>query len=341
MTKRSSEIRNRPRLMPAAVILLQSHANTMRLLRTFRQRLHNPACARAYGGRAICYGECGKFEQALADFRTASELNPKLSYLPAQRGRIYLQKGDFEKALSDLNKALEANPKDSAAYVWRAYALWKQAERDAALLEMSVRQSSQNSHNDIATAGALGNQVTSTSRASSLGGSPTSPLDPRFLRVAAGPDQAAACAVDGSINANNEGYIRKRLHEIDEKTSKALADFSEAMRLDPKFVEAYRGRGDFCAMTGKSDLAISDLTTAIRLDDRNATLYLDRSKIYEVEGELGKAAADLDTAIRLDPKSANAYTARGDLYSKKHDISKAAADYAEAERLKPSDDRYR
>jgi tetratricopeptide (TPR) repeat protein len=47
---------------------------------------------------------------------------------------------------------------------------------------------------------------------------------------------------------------------------RAIADLTEAIRLDPKYVWAYASRGEAYRMKGDYDRAIADLTEAIRLD---------------------------------------------------------------------------
>ena len=338
----------------------------------------DPIYAAAYAKRGACYDGCGKLDRALADFRTAQELNPKLSWLPALRGRIYLQQGQLDKALADFNKAVELDPKDSFGYASRAYIWSKKAQEEKGLADFAARWASAPPYGEASAAGgtakaptssggtgqttaygdgtvAGGNVVTadpwgraaptnaaaalatSYSDAFSWSGSSTSVFDSRSYSLPGSPDQAAAA----EIQAMKEGSVRKYLQSFKEDLAKAVADYSEAIRLDPKIVDAYRSRGYLYAWDGKLDLAIADLTEAIRLDGKNIVLRQDRCKMYETKGDIDKAIADQSEIIRLDPKSVAAYEARAALYAKKHDTDKAAADLAEAERLHPSDDRYR
>jgi Flp pilus assembly protein TadD len=47
--------------------------------------------------------------------------------------------------------------------------------------------------------------------------------------------------------------------------SRAIADFTEAIRLDPKLGSAYRGRGNAYSATGEIDRADSDFSAAKQL----------------------------------------------------------------------------
>jgi tetratricopeptide (TPR) repeat protein len=92
---------------------------------------------------------------------------------------------------------------------------------------------------------------------------------------------------------------------------KAIADFTQAIRLDPNNVVAYRERGFVYGEKGNNDKAIADLTRAIRMDINYALAYATRGNVYIYTSEYDKAIADLNQAIRLDPKLTVAYNDRG------------------------------
>jgi tetratricopeptide (TPR) repeat protein len=70
---------------------------------------------------------------------------------------------------------------------------------------------------------------------------------------------------------NNRGTAWSAKQEYE----KALADFGEAIRLDPKFARAYCNRGVAYSNKGNYDKAIGDFTEVIRLDPKSAFAYLD------------------------------------------------------------------
>ena len=53
----------------------------------------------------------------------------------------------------------------------------------------------------------------------------------------------------------------------------AIVAFTEAIRLDPKFAEAYYERGNVYYNTGERDKAIADFTDAIRLNPKHSEAY--------------------------------------------------------------------
>jgi tetratricopeptide (TPR) repeat protein len=90
----------------------------------------------------------------------------------------------------------------------------------------------------------------------------------------------------------------------------AIGDFNEAIRLDPKFENAYNNRGYAWTEKKEYDKAIADFNEAIRLDPKSAIPYNNRGDAWEAKGEYDKAIADYNEAIRLDPKYAHPWDGR-------------------------------
>jgi tetratricopeptide (TPR) repeat protein len=126
---------------------------------------------------------------------------------------------------------------------------------------------------------------------------------------------------------------------------RALADYTDAIRLNPRDALAYNNRGLLWREKGDADRAIADLTDAIRIDplphsdllgNGHVNIYANRGLAWETKGDLDRAIADFDQAIRLDPKDADAYDRRSQVFIAKHDADHAIADLDEAIRLDPS-----
>jgi lipoprotein NlpI len=115
----------------------------------------------------------------------------------------------------------------------------------------------------------------------------------------------------------------------------AIADYDEAIRLNPSGAMYYNNRAIAYRAKGELDRAIADYDHAILLDPKHANAYLNRGNIHVEKGELDIAIADYSAAIRIDPKSANAYRSRGHAYQTQGDLARAIADYSEAIGIAP------
>jgi tetratricopeptide (TPR) repeat protein len=122
---------------------------------------------------------------------------------------------------------------------------------------------------------------------------------------------------------NNRGnaYIAKR------KLVKAISDYNRAIELDPDIHQAYTNRGISFAALGDYELAISDYNRAIELDPDDVSIYYLRGSVNATKGDYDQAIADFDRAIELDPDTASAYYSRGLVYATKGDYDQAIADY--------------
>jgi lipoprotein NlpI len=111
---------------------------------------------------------------------------------------------------------------------------------------------------------------------------------------------------------------------------RAIADFNEAIRLDPKSAMAFDNRGSAYHDKGDNDRAIADYNEAIRLDPERAKAFNHRGYAYSDKGDNDRAIADYNEAIRLNPNSSLAYFARGRSYLFAGSVEKALADVNQA-----------
>jgi S1-C subfamily serine protease/lipoprotein NlpI len=115
----------------------------------------------------------------------------------------------------------------------------------------------------------------------------------------------------------------------------AIADCTEAIRIDPKYAFAYIMRGQAYLQKGDYDSAIADFTEVIRREPTDADAYYGRGKAYNGKGDYDSAIADFTEVIRLDPTRAWAYFCRSVAYYGKEDYDSAIADSTEVIRLDP------
>lgn len=119
------------------------------------------------------------------------------------------------------------------------------------------------------------------------------------------------------------------------KKEQALADLTEAIRLDPKFVLAYLVRGGMLADTNELDQALADFNQAVKLDPADASVYYLRANVWLRRREFDNALADLSEAIRLKPTASEWYSTRGAIWHEKGEFDKAILDFDQSLRLEP------
>lgn len=117
----------------------------------------------------------------------------------------------------------------------------------------------------------------------------------------------------------------------------AILDFSEAIKLDPQFSNAYSNRGNSKKRKGDFEGAILDHDEAIKFDPQNTYAYTNRGLAKYDKKDFNGAILDFNEAIKLDPNLSGAYSNRGLAKQGKGDFDGAILDYNEAIKLNPQD----
>jgi tetratricopeptide (TPR) repeat protein len=85
--------------------------------------------------RGVNLAKAGQYEQAIAEFDKAIELDPNYTAAYANRGNVYSQIGQHDKAIADCNKAIELDPDDAEVYGNRAAVYSHMGEHDKAIAD--------------------------------------------------------------------------------------------------------------------------------------------------------------------------------------------------------------
>src|SRR6516165_3092939 len=85
------------------------------------------------------------------------------------------------------------------------------------------------------------------------------------------------------------------------------------------------------------DAAIADCSEALRIDPGTAGVYNLRGFAYYAKGDADRALADYDAALRLKPDDAYAHAARGHIYLAKSDYAQAIQEFNAAIAARPGD----
>lgn len=133
------------------------------------------------------------------------------------------------------------------------------------------------------------------------------------------------------------GYLnRGRAYAEKGQYDQAMSDFNKAVEVDRKCEGAYFLRGLAYFDKAQYDQAISDFTKTIEIARGFADAYYYRGVANWYKTQYDQAISDSTKAIELDPKYADAYHNRGLAYSNKGQYDQAILDFTKAIELDPS-----
>jgi tetratricopeptide (TPR) repeat protein len=184
--------------------------------------------------------------------------------------------------------------------------------------------------------------VTLVLAATSLTGSAAAATDRPRCDVAHGDEAIDACGrliASGRVKgpALAHAYaVRCRLWSRKGDSERAVADCTEAIRLDAKQADAFNTRGVVWSNIGDYDRAIADYDQAIGINAKAPLYFTNRGMAWRGKRDYDRAIADFDRAIALDPKFVSAYSNRAVVFRNLRDFDRAIADSTEAIRLDPS-----
>ncbi len=137
-------------------------------------------------------------------------------------------------------------------------------------------------------------------------------------------------------NSSGARFYRGITHAIAGRSQEALADYTAAIQLQPNHPDAYLERAKVYIGLGADRLALGDYTEALRRR-ADADVYLARGRLHHEMGSYEQALADCDRALRLRPRDTKAIHLRGLIHYHAGDYAGAVADFTEALRLDPND----
>src|SRR6185437_11891506 len=230
--------------------------------------------------RSELAGAKGQYDRVIAFVNDVIRADPRESEALGIRGAAYCAKGSIEQGLADLNESIRLNPRNARVLFARAQALCRKRDYEKAMADLNAVIRHDPRHVDgLVYRGCL---LT---------------LKGDFAKAA--QDLNAAIAIDPSFAAAY-GY-RAEVHCRMRDWDRSIADYSAALRLCPEpgpdCIKLYLARSKSRRYKGDIDGAIADCSEAIRIDPGNGLAYLARACHWESKGEYQKALDDLDRAL--------------------------------------------
>ena len=255
----------------------------------------NPNYAESFNNRGIAYTDKGQYDRAIQDFDQAIKLNPNYALAFYNRGIAYGKKGQYDRAIQDYDQAIKLNPNDADAIKQRADAIAKQADNLKSRMNPDPRtlaeksQAAGDASNGASTSGWSWPWRWVWSSAAST--SAQQDTLPGFSLVGLfsglfGP------SID-STQCDNAGDTSS--YDV------AISSCTELIKSHGGGGGRYSNRGR--AYSAKKDYnhAIADYNDAIRLDPKHADGYYGRSLVNRSKGDMAAADADLAAARAINP----------------------------------------
>jgi tetratricopeptide (TPR) repeat protein len=132
--------------------------------------------------------------------------------------------------------------------------------------------------------------------------------------------------------------IRGRAYRAKGDYGRAIADYTDAIRIEPNYVLAFYSRGVAYFNKGDYGRAIADYTESLRLAPRDIIALQNRGHAYQARQDYARAIADYTAAIEIEPKFAYAFNDR--CYARANagrELQQALDDCNETLRLMPND----
>jgi Flp pilus assembly protein TadD len=224
----------------------------------------------------------------------------------------------YDVAVELLNRAIAANPRDARAYSDRAYAYLGERDFNKAFADCHTAIEL-----DGASASAYGVLAN--------------------INWITGHNDDAATDFDEALHlrpTDSVLWFSRGFFYLHRDNNKAIDDLTQAIRINPKYEEAYYDRGNAYLDGHQYDSAINDISAAIALKPDHGNLYHERAFAYQGAGKLDAAIADYTKSITLKPDSDVEYYSRGYAYAEAHNYPMAVQDFTTAIRINPKNAGY-
>ncbi|MEG4105766.1 TerD family protein [Microcoleus sp. S13_C5] len=132
-----------------------------------------------------------------------------------------------------------------------------------------------------------------------------------------------------AANFSNQGSLKVLNGDV----PGAIANFTQALTLNPNIPQAYLGLGIATSKQGNKQQAIYNYDRALQFNPNLAEAYFGRGQVYYELGNKQKAIGDYEQAIRVNPDYGLAYLERGAIRCMLGTKSQAVADFQQAGEL--------
>ena len=246
--------------------------------------------ATAWHNQGAALAALGRYEEAVVSFDKALELNAEDGPAWRKRGLTLAKLGRYEEALASFEKTVELNAEDAEAWNNQGAALARLGRYEEALasFEKTVELNAED-------AAAWYNQGIALRN---LG---------RYEEALASFEKALDLNAEDSAAWSEQGVALGNLGRHEEE----LASYEKALDLNAEDTVAWRNRGVVLASLGRHEEELASYEKALELNAKNAEAWNNQGVALAHLGRYEEALAAFEKAVELDAEDGVAWHNRG------------------------------
>ncbi|MEL6462971.1 MAG: tetratricopeptide repeat protein, partial [Cyanobacteria bacterium J06621_15] len=293
----------------------------------------------------------GRYEEAVKAFDEAINQKPAFIYLAFYgKGLALAQQNKRKEAIAALNQAVKFKPNFVAALQTLSSLNTDSGKLDEALIAINkaIQLQPQNPnlyHEKFMVCLYLGQHTKAEiaiGKAIKLSPRAIFYSDRGFLYDNQTKWDLAVADYKEAIQINPEYttayFLRINLYESRKGRDFGLVDYSKLTEVQPLSIIYYLSRAALYEKQEKWDLALADYNKAVQINpNKNTYAYYKRAKLYEKQEKWDLALADYNKAIQSNPEDTNAYYNRAEFYENQKKWDLALSDYNKAIQINPKD----
>jgi tetratricopeptide (TPR) repeat protein len=252
----------------------------------------------AHTERGVAYVTLLDYDRALLDFDEAIRIDGKFARAFANRGAVYGAKQDFDQAIEDFTRVLALEPRSAHAFADRAGMYRLSGQHDAAIRDYSEAIRINPGFGEAI----LNRAITraGTSRCADAIADFTRAIELFEREPGTGTRNLVIALVDRGI-----------CHEKSGRDDLAEKDYSAHLALDPRSQYGFELRGALHFRARQYDRALADFAQALVVNPSSAAALYGRGVARRMTGDARGGDEDIETATAMRSRVAEQMAERG------------------------------